>query len=311
VSAVLHTLLSAVIGGVAATLLANACATVYLHRTLSHRALTLRPPVHAVFRFLVWISTGIRPRQWVAVHRKHHAFTDVEGDPHSPVLLGWTRVQRLNVALYRREARNPETVARYAKDVPETRADRWLFNHAMLGLGIGMALLVVLLGPVAGLLAAFIHLNLFLGSNAAVNAIGHHFGRKPYPNGAGNLQWLAFLTAGEGLHNNHHAAPTSARLSHRWYEVDPGWWVIKSMAVLGLAKVRLNALRLKDAATSAGTRAAQAATTAKQAATSAAHAASTKAHAAAGAVSDAAHTAADKATAAVDAATKPVNPAHR
>ena len=69
----------------------------------------------------------------------------------------------------------------------------------------------------------FVHVNLYLGGSAAVNAIGHHFGRRPYDNCAGNLQWLAFLTAGEGLHNNHHAAPTSAKLAHRWYEIDPGW----------------------------------------------------------------------------------------
>ena len=96
----------------------------------------------------------------------------------------------------------------------------------------------------AGLLAAFVHVNLYLGGSAAVNAIGHHFGRRPYPNGAGNLQWLAFITAGEGLHNNHHAAPTSAKLSHRWFEIDPGWWVIKTCR-LGLAKVRLSELRLR------------------------------------------------------------------
>jgi len=200
------------------------------------------------------------------------------------VLLGWLNVQVRNVALYRAEARNPETLARYAKDVPEDRLDRVLYNHALLGLTVGTAFLCLLFGPVVGLLAAFIHMNLLLGSNAAVNAMAHHFGRKPYDNGAGNLQWLAFITAGEGLHNNHHAAPTSARLSHRWYEVDPGWWVIKTLAVLGLAKVRLNELRLKDHATSAATKAA---TTAKQAASNAAHAASTKAHAAAEAVGEA------------------------
>ena len=276
----LHTLLVAFLAGLAVTLLANLCSTIYLHRCLSHRALTVKGPVHQVFRFLVWITTGIRPRQWVAVHRKHHAFTDVEGDPHSPVLLGWWNVQMRNVALYRAEARTPETVDRYAKDIPEDKLDRVLYNHGILGLAVGLTILCLVFGPVVGLLAAFVHLNLLLGSNAAVNAIGHHFGRKPYDNGAGNLQWLAFLTAGEGLHNNHHAAPTSARLSHRWYEVDPGWWVIKTLSVVGLAKVRLNELRLKDTAASAATKAAHAATTAKQAATNAAHAASTKAHAA-------------------------------
>lgn len=234
----------ALVAGLVVSVVANTATTVYLHRTLSHRALTLSWPAAGAFRLLVWITTGIRPRQWVAVHRKHHAFTDVEGDPHSPVLLGWWKVQRANVVLYRREANNPDTVARYARDLPADRWDRVLFDRALMGLGLGIAVLVVALGPVAGLLAAFVHINVYLGGSAAVNAIGHHFGRRPYPNSAGNLQWLAFLTAGEGLHNNHHAAPTSARLSHRRFEIDPGWWVIKALTWCRLAKVRLNDLRL-------------------------------------------------------------------
>lgn len=241
-------LLISLAAGTAVTLLANACTTVYLHRTLSHRALTLRPPVAEAFRFLIWITTGIRPRQWVAVHRKHHAFTDVPGDPHSPVLLGWVQVQLRNVALYRREAANPDTVARYAKDLPATRLDRVLYDRALLGLAIGIGVLVIAFGSAIGLLAAFVHVNLYLATSAAVNAMGHHFGRKPYPNGAGNLQWLAFLTAGEGLHNNHHAAPTSARLSHRWYEIDPGWWIIRVLTLARLAAPRLTELRLKPPA---------------------------------------------------------------
>jgi stearoyl-CoA desaturase (delta-9 desaturase) len=240
----LVTFLAALVVGFTVSTLAFVASTVYLHRALSHRALSLRVPVAFVFRTTIWVTTGIRPREWVAVHRKHHAFTDVPGDPHSPVLLGWVHVQVRNVALYRREARNPDTVARYAKDLPPDRWDRWLFDHSLVGLGIGIGFLVVVFGPVVGLLGAFVHMNLYLGGSAAVNAIGHHFGRRPYDNTAGNLQWLAFLTAGEGLHNNHHAAPTSARLSHRWYEVDPGWWVIRVLTLTGLARVRLSELRL-------------------------------------------------------------------
>lgn len=239
------TILIGVVSGLVVTLLANFATTVYLHRALSHRALTLRAPARHVFRFIVWISTGIKPRQWVAVHRKHHAFTDVEGDPHSPVLLGWWTVQRRNVMLYRAEASNDETIAKYARDLQPDRLDTLLYDRNFLGLGMGILVLMIVLGPWAGLIAAFVHLNVYIGGSAAVNAIGHHFGRRPYPNRAGNLQWLAFITAGEGLHNNHHAAPTSAKLSHRWYEIDPGWWVIRTLTLFRLARVRLNELVLK------------------------------------------------------------------
>jgi stearoyl-CoA desaturase (delta-9 desaturase) len=234
--------------GFIVTTLANLGTTVYMHRALAHKALTLHPLATFIARVTIWLSTGIRPRQWVAVHRKHHAFTDQEGDPHSPVLLGWKNVQMRNVALYRKSANDPQTVDRYAKDLPQTRLDRFLFDRALLGLGLGIALLVFVFGPLIGLLAAFVHLNAYLAGSAAVNAIAHHFGRKPYANGAGNLQWLALLTAGEGLHNNHHAAPTSARLSHRWYELDPGWWLIRGLSIVRLAKVRLATVRLKPSA---------------------------------------------------------------
>jgi stearoyl-CoA desaturase (delta-9 desaturase) len=230
--------------GLAVTVVANVATTVYLHRAMSHRALSLSPVAAFGFRFIVWITTGIRPRQWVAVHRKHHAFTDVDGDPHSPVLLGWKTVQARNVSLYRRCASDPSTLGRYAKDMAPTAIDRLLFDRTVLGLTIGITSLCLLFGVWVGLGAAVVHVNLYLGGSAAVNAIGHHFGRRPYDNGAGNLQWLAFLTAGEGLHNNHHAAPTSARLAHRWYEIDYGWWVIKVLAWLRLAKVRLNEVKL-------------------------------------------------------------------
>jgi stearoyl-CoA desaturase (delta-9 desaturase) len=238
----MQTLLIALLAGLAVTILANVCTTVYLHRSLAHRALSLAPPAQAVFRVLTWITTGIRPRQWVAVHRKHHAFTGKAGDPHSPEMEGWVKVQLLNVAMYRREAKNEVTVARYAKDIEEDSWDRRLFDHALIGLAIGVAFLIVVFGPVVGLLAAFVHVNLYLGGSAAVNAIAHHFGRRPYENTAGNIQWLAFLTAGEGLHNNHHAMPTSPRLSHRWYELDPGWWVIRWLCLFHLATVRQPAL---------------------------------------------------------------------
>ena len=204
----------------------------------------MKPPVALVFRAVVWLSTGISPRQWAAVHRKHHAFTDVEGDPHSPVLLGWRTVQFRNVSLYRQALRDPGIVDRYARDLPPDRWDRVLFDHSFVGLGTGVVMLVLVLGPVRGVLAAAVHANFYLAGNAGVNALGHRFGRRPYANLATNLQWLAFLTMGEGLHNNHHAAPSSPRLSHRRGEIDPGWWVIRTLASMRLATLRFTDIRL-------------------------------------------------------------------
>jgi stearoyl-CoA desaturase (delta-9 desaturase) len=230
--------LRAVLVGLAVCQVALLITTVYLHRALSHRAITLSPPVAFAFRFALWITTGIRPRQWVAVHRRHHAFTDVEGDPHSPILEGFSMVQFGNAALYRRAARDPETLRRYARDLPPDAFDRYLFDHAWLGLGIGIGALCLLIGWEQGLIAAGVHAVSYLLLNGAINAIGHAFGRQPYPNPARNNQWLAWITAGEGLHNNHHAAPTSARLALHPREVDLGWLFISMLVRARLATVR-------------------------------------------------------------------------
>lgn len=236
----MRTILLALVVGIGVTTLANICTTVYLHRGLSHRAIQFSRPAHAVFKTLIWLSTGIKVREWVAVHRKHHAYTDTPQDPHSPAISGWFTVQMKNLAMYRRAAHDEENVRKYAKDLAPTAWDRHLYDRSWLGLGLGTLVLVLVFGWQVGLLAAVIHVNYYLAASAAVNAIGHHFGRRPYNNSATNLQWLAFLTAGEGFHNNHHAAPTSARFAHRWYQLDPGWWIIKPLTWMKMARLRLN-----------------------------------------------------------------------
>ena len=93
----------------ALTQIAAVATSVYLHRGLAHRSLRLHPVADAAFRTVLWLTTGQTRREWVAVHRKHHTFTDREGDPHSPRLLGLWRVQAWNVYYYIREARNAAT----------------------------------------------------------------------------------------------------------------------------------------------------------------------------------------------------------
>ncbi|MHB8466129.1 MAG: fatty acid desaturase, partial [Acidimicrobiales bacterium] len=181
---------------VAVTQLAIFLTTVYLHRALAHRAVTLAAPVSVLMRTLLWITTGIKPRQWVAVHRKHHAYTDVEGDPHSPILKGFAAVQFGNVAMYRTALRKTDLVDRYAKDLAPDRLDRLLFDRAWLGLGIGITLLCLTFGLWLGLVAAVLHTVVYLSLNASINAVGHTYGRQPHPNTSRNNQWLAWLTAG-------------------------------------------------------------------------------------------------------------------
>ena len=224
--------------GLALSQFATLITTVFLHRALSHRSLSLSPGLTWVFRVLTWVTTGIRPRQWVAVHRKHHAHTDVEGDPHSPILEGFARVQLANVALYRRVAKDEIQVARFARDLPADRWDRLFFDHALLGLGIGIAFLVLVVGPVAGAVAALVHTASYLLLNAAVNAVGHTWGKQPHDNTARNSQLLALVTSGEGLHNNHHHQPTSARLAMAPGQLDLGWWFIRFAQRFGWATVR-------------------------------------------------------------------------
>ena len=250
-SAFTSVLVPALIAAAIVNTIAMTSTTVYLHRAVSHKALSLHPAVAWVFRLCIWLTTGIKPVQWAAVHRKHHAFTDEEGDPHSPVLLGWKTVQLKNVGLYRNALSDPAIIDRYARDVVADKWDRAFFHHHLLGLGSGIAILVVALGPATGLLAAFIHANVYLAGNAAVNALGHHFGSRNYSNSsATNLQWLAMFTMGEGLHNNHHAAPSSPRLSHKRGEIDPGWWVIRSLQRMRLATPRFEQPRLVASARS-------------------------------------------------------------
>jgi stearoyl-CoA desaturase (Delta-9 desaturase) len=209
--------------------------SVYLHRGLAHRALTLHPFADWLFRCVLWITTGQNRREWVAVHRKHHAFTDKEGDPHSPLILGFWKIQLGNVFYYVREARNPETIARWAKDIKEDAWDR-LFNLGIVGGIVGVALAILVFGPLWGFVVALTHFVLYVFVLApAINGLGHWWGRRNFStNNATNIRLLAWLTGGESLHNNHHAYPSSPKFSMGRFEFDPSWIVIKLLVALRL-----------------------------------------------------------------------------
>ena len=211
--------------------------TIFLHRSATHRALILHPAVAWLFRLSLWLTTGIATKEWVAVHRKHHAFTDQEGDPHSPALMGFWSVQLGNFFHYIKEARNKDVVARYARDIQDDVWDRLFFNHGTTGLVVGGALCCAALGLGWGLLAIGLHglIYVFVLSSS-INGLCHHVGYKNFDNTATNIRLLALVTGGEGLHNNHHGYPRSPKFSFRWSEIDPAWPVIRLLIAAGLAK---------------------------------------------------------------------------
>lgn len=209
--------------------------SIYLHRCLAHRSLRLHPLAAFPLRLQLWLATGIVPSQWVAVHRKHHRFTDREGDPHSPVLKGLWRILLGNVYYYAREARDPQTVNRFAPDVGRDWLDRYFFSRALIGVTCGLTLFVVLLGPVWGVASFGLQSAVYIFLSAVINGAGHAVGYSNFDNTATNMRGVAWITAGEGLHNNHHAFPASARFSIRPGEFDPSWPIIRLLMWLGLA----------------------------------------------------------------------------
>lgn len=214
--------------------------TIYLHRTATHRAIVLHPAVAWVFRFCLWLTTGIVAREWVAVHRKHHAHTDEEGDPHSPHLEGFWKVQLGNVFYYLRHARDGAVVEKYARDMKPDVWDRVLFDYGTVGLISGIVVLCWALGLGWGLFAAALHMVMYVFVlSSSINGLCHYVGYKNFENTATNVRLVAWLTGGEGLHNNHHGYPRSPKFSFRHgrrLEFDPGWLLIRALTVLKLAR---------------------------------------------------------------------------
>lgn len=212
--------------------------TIYLHRTATHRAVVLNPVVAWVFRLLIWLTTGIVPREWVAVHRKHHAFTDEEGDPHSPQLEGFWKVQLGNVFLYLKELReHPGIVQKYARDLSPGWWDWCLFDHGIVGLAFGTLILCSMIGWWQGLAAAAIHAVVYVFVlSSSINGLCHHRGYKNFQNTATNIRALALVTGGEGLHNNHHGFQRSPKFSFCRGEIDPAWPLIQLLTALKLAR---------------------------------------------------------------------------
>lgn len=223
---------------VALIVISNLATTVYLHRYLTHRSVTINEPLRTIFRFQLWIMTGIRGRDWAAVHRKHHQFADEARDPHSPIGRGWFKTLIFNFFLCVREARKPETIEKYTGDIHDDKWDRWLFNNGWLGFCSGWTIFILCFGWLAGSLAFLFHGAGYLALNGAINSLCHVYGYKNYSGHyATNLPVLAFLTWGEGYHNNHHEHPTSPSFAAKKSEWDFGWMSVKAFVRMRQVKL--------------------------------------------------------------------------
>jgi len=223
--------------------LASLATTIYLHRGTTHRAITFHPFLEFLFQLDLWLTTGINRKEWEAVHLCHHAHADVEGDPHSPLILGFWKVQLFNAFFYWRATRDPKVLwyARHRRPVGFEKIISRIKGSGLIGLsiGVGVVLLCLALGIKTGLIIAFFHTLFYVFFlNNLVNGWCHYRGYKNYPKVvAFNNRFIAWITMGEGLHNNHHHSPTNPKLSHRPDEFDPGWAILKKLISLGLARI--------------------------------------------------------------------------
>ena len=225
-----------------------ASVTIYLHRSQAHRGLDLHPAASHFFRFWLWLTTGMLTKEWVAIHRKHHAKVETADDPHSPQTRGINKVFWEGAELYRDESKNLETLEKYGRGTPNDWIERNVYTRfSWHGCGLMLILNVVLFGPLGLTIWAVQMAWIPVTAAGIINGIGHYWGYRNFSceDASRNIVPWGILIGGEELHNNHHAYGTSAKLSSRWYEFDLGWTYIRLLELFGLATVRKVAPRLR------------------------------------------------------------------
>jgi stearoyl-CoA desaturase (delta-9 desaturase) len=230
-----------VLATVILTQITIASVTIYLHRHQTHRALTLHSSISHFFRFWLWLTTGMVTGEWVAIHRKHHATTDIEGDPHSPVVLGIKKVFWEGAELYRKACDDTAMIKKYSHGTPDDWIERNLYKrHSSKGILLMLLIDILLFGLPGISIWAIQMMWIPVWAAGVVNGIGHFWGYRNFEcqDAATNIFPWGFWIGGEELHNNHHTFASSAKFSVKWWEFDLGWLYIRCLSFLGLAKVK-------------------------------------------------------------------------
>ena len=214
--------------------------TCFLHRSQAHKSVTFHPAINHFFRLWLWLTTGMVTKQWVAIHRKHHSITDKEGDPHSPHVYGIWNIVLRGVYYYYLSGKNAKMIVSFGRDTPDDWVERKIYTpYHHYGILI-MLLINLLVFGWTGIIVWLVQIVWIpFWAAGVINGLGHWFG---YRNGetkdrSTNLIPWGIWICGEELHNNHHLAPASAKLSRRWFEFDMGWFYIKTLSMLRLATI--------------------------------------------------------------------------
>ncbi|HSI52197.1 MAG TPA: fatty acid desaturase [Ideonella sp.] len=225
-----------------------ASVTIFLHRAQAHRALELHAIPSHFFRFWLWMTTGMVTKQWVAIHRKHHAKCETDEDPHSPQVKGIETVMKRGAELYRAESKVKETMDKFGHNTPNDWIERNLYTrYSALGVSLMLIIDVLLFGALGATVWAVQMAWIPIWAAGVVNGVGHYWGYRNFEavDASTNISPWGIVIGGEELHNNHHTYPTSAKFSVKPFEFDIGWGYIRAMEMLGLAKVRKTAPQLQ------------------------------------------------------------------
>ena len=217
------------------------CVTLFLHRGQAHKGIIFHPILSHFMRFWLWLTTGMITKQWVAIHRKHHVFSDQEGDPHSPHVFGIWTVLTQGALLYSRGAKDTLTIDKYGIGTPNDWLEHNVYSkYNFLGILIMFWINIQLFGLVGIVIWGVQMIWIPFWAAGVINGVGHWLG---YRNGettdqSRNISPWGIIIGGEELHNNHHLSPASIKLSRKWYEFDIGYMYFTIFKIFGLAKAR-------------------------------------------------------------------------
>jgi len=217
------------------------CVTLFLHRGQAHKSIIFHPGLEHFMRFWLWMTTGQITKQWVAIHRKHHRFTEQEGDPHSPQVYGFWRVLFKGAFLYHTASKDKEMVQQYGVGTPDDWMEQNLYTkHSRIGILLMLLIDILLFGWMGFVVWGIQMIWIPFWAAGVINGLGHWWG---YRNGktkdqSRNIMPWGILIGGECLHNNHHLEPGNPRLSRRWFEFDIGWMWLTVFRLVGLANLQ-------------------------------------------------------------------------